>query len=88
MGRVGDIAKGSLAVGSAVVGYALAGLFILAMLGGGVYRTDCVVEGRHSESWGLGGDIPYLWSSGDPRCEDHTLTRYVLGKVGLMKELS
>jgi hypothetical protein len=39
---------------------------------------------RHTRSWGLEGDFPYLWGPDDNSCEAHPLTRYVLGQVGLM----
>jgi hypothetical protein len=69
----------------AVVGGALGVLFVVAMIGGGVYRTECTLDsGVHTTSWGLEGTIPYTWSPSDSRCEAHTLTRYVLGKVGVM----
>ena len=57
------------------------------MLGGGIYRTECTSSnGVHTEGWGFGGNIPYVWDPGDG-CEAHTLTRYVLGKSGVMKDL-
>jgi hypothetical protein len=75
--------------GVAAAGGVLALLFIAFMLAGSVYRTDCVyANGTHTSSWGLEGYIPYLWSPDDNRCEAHTLTRYLLGQVGVMGRLN
>lgn len=80
--------------GVADTGLKLAGglLFVLffaaVVVGGGVYRTDCVSNsGQFTRTWGLEGDIPYLWSPDDSHCQVHTLTRYVLGKVGIMGDV-
>lgn len=63
--------------------------FLVVVIGGGVYRTDCVLaSGQIAHGWGLEGDIPYLWRPGDPRCQAHSLSRYVAGKVGLMSDVS
>jgi hypothetical protein len=43
-------------------------------------------RGQHAEGWALGGSIPYIWSAG-PDCEEHTLTRVLLGEAGVMEEL-
>ena len=64
----------------------LAGIvfFLVVVVGGGVYRTDCLLSsGQLVTDWGPKGDIPYLWSPG-PNCRAHTLIRYVLGRVGVM----
>ena len=62
--------------------------FLVVVVGGGVYRTDCLMSnGQVVTDWGLQGDIPYLWSPG-PNCRAHTLTRYVLGKAGVMSPAS
>jgi hypothetical protein len=77
------------ALGWRAAGGVLALLFIAFMLAGSVYRTDCVyANGTHTSSWGLEGYIPYLWSPDDNRCEAHTLTRYLLGQVGVMGRLN
>ena len=75
---------------SAGAGLKLAGVlagivfFLVAVVGGGVYRTDCLLSsGQVVTDWGPKGDIPYLWSSG-PLCRAHTLIRSVLGTVGVM----
>jgi hypothetical protein len=48
------------------------------ILSGSIYRTDCTFDhGTDTSTWGLEGDIPYLWSPDDNRCEEHTLTRYL-----------
>jgi hypothetical protein len=77
---------------AAGVAYAVYGLgvalFIALIAGGGVYRTECDLNGQRVTSWGLEGAIPYLWDPGDKRCEAHTLTRYVLGKTGLMSDVA
>ena len=71
-----------------IIAAALVALFVLVMFSGGVYRTECTFDnGRHTTSWGLEGDIPYLWSPDDSHCRAHTLTRFVLGKVGVMGDL-
>jgi hypothetical protein len=75
-------------LGAVAIGALATALFLVVVIGGGVYRTDCVRDnGVRTQTWGLGGDIPYLWSSGDPQCRSHTLTRYVLGKVGVMGDI-
>lgn len=59
------------------------------MVGGGVYRTECLTSnGRVVTDWGAKGDIPYLWSPSRGNCRPHTLMRYVLGKVGVMSAAS
>ncbi len=80
--------------GLAAVGLKVAGgvvfvvVFLAVVVGGGVYRTDCVSDsGQFTRTWGLEGDLPYLWSPGDNRCRAHTLTRFVLGKVGIMGDV-
>ncbi len=67
---------------------ALGVFFLVVVVGGGVYRTDCLsASGQLTRSWALGGNIPYLWSPNDNQCQAHTLTRYVLGKVGIMTDV-
>ena len=84
-GRARMVVAGLTNAGASAVGAVLAVVFIALMVGGSVYRTDCVSDsGTHTRSWGLEGDFPYLWSPDDNSCEAHTLTRYVLGQVGLM----
>jgi hypothetical protein len=62
--------------------------FLAVVVGGGVYRTDCISNsGQLTRTWALEGDIPYLWSPGDNHCQAHTLTRYLLGKVGIMGDV-
>lgn len=56
-------------VGASVLGVALAAVAAAFVLGGAIYRTDCISDsGTHTSSWGLEGYIPYLWSPGDNRC--------------------
>lgn len=75
-------------VGALILGVALAAVVAAVVVGGSIYRTDCVYDnGTHTRSWGLEGDFPYLWGPDDNRCEAHTLTRYVLGQIGLMGRL-
>ena len=63
----------------------LAVVFFAFMVAGGIYRTECVYDnGTHTVSWDAQGDVPYLWSPADSHCEAHTLTRYVLGDIGLL----
>ena len=70
------------------LGVLAAVILFVALLGGGIYRTDCTLDnGRHIQSWGAEGDIPYLWSPGDNRCTANTLTRFVLGKIGVQRDL-
>lgn len=71
-----------------VGGLAAVVLFLVVVVGGGVYRTDCVTSSGPVTDWGPQGDIPYLWSPSDSRCRAHTLMRYVLGKVGVMSAVS
>lgn len=88
MQRLRAIALDAFGVVAATIGYGIGVLFLALMLAGGVYRTECTLEnGTHTEGWDLGDSVPYLWSPSDDRCEAHTLTRYVLGKVGVMEEL-
>jgi hypothetical protein len=86
--RLRAIGAGAVGIVAGAIGYGIGVLFIAMMFGGGVYRTECTLEnGTHMQGWDLGDSVPYLWSPGDDRCEAHTLTRYVLGKVGVMDEL-
>lgn len=62
-------------------------VFFALVVGGGIYRVSCVTETRPSLSWRVKGDIPYLWSAGGS-CASHTLTRFVIGKIGLMADVS
>ncbi len=63
-------------------------VFVVVAIGGGVYRTDCISNsGQLTRTWGLEGDIPYLWTPNNSACQAHTLTRYVLGKVGVMEDV-
>lgn len=72
---------------AAALGGLLAVLFIAAMIAGGIYKTECIsADGRHIEAWGLEGAVPYLWQPGEG-CEAHTLTRVVLGKVGVLEDV-
>ena len=74
---------------AAVMGTVAAVAFIVLMLGGGVYRTTCTLgDGKRIVAWSLEGSIPYLWSSGDRRCETHTLTRFASGKAGLQEDIA
>jgi hypothetical protein len=80
------VLAGSLA--SAALGGLLAILFIAAMIAGGIYKTECITEdGHHITGWGLEGALPYLWQPGKGS-ESHTLTRVVLGKVGVMEDVA
>lgn len=61
--------------------------FLLVIVGGGVYRTDCVTKsGTHEKSWRLGDTIPYLTGAREG-CKQDSLTRYALGKVGVMSDV-
>jgi hypothetical protein len=61
--------------------------FLLVIVGGGVYRTDCATKsGTHEKSWRLGDTIPYLTGAREG-CKQDSLTRYVLGKVGVMSDV-
>jgi hypothetical protein len=72
----------------AVMGAALGVLAIVALIGGGIYRTVCIGStGQRITSWSAEGDVPYFWSPGSG-CEAHTLTRFVLGKVGILSDIS
>ena len=78
---------------SSAAAVAVSGLIVFVcaavFTGGLVYRTDCISDtGQLVHTWRWeGGNIPYLWASHDPRCEAHTLTRYVLGKVGIAGDI-
>jgi hypothetical protein len=70
-----------------VVGFAIGVVFVLLLLGGSVYRTECSrPEGVYTHGWQLGETFPYL-THAEPNCENHSLTRYVLGKVGAMSDV-
>jgi hypothetical protein len=63
-------------------------VFLVITVGGGVYRTDCVnSNGSLTRTRGIEGYIPYLWTPGNSSCQAHTLTRYVLGKVGILGDV-
>jgi hypothetical protein len=88
MRRLATIGGATLAVTGAAVGYALGVLFIVAMIGGSVYRTECFrPNGVHTQGWELGDTFPYL-TAAHQDCANHTLTRYVLGKIGVMSDVS
>jgi hypothetical protein len=88
MRRLATIGGATLAVTGAAVGYALGVLFIVAMIGGSVYRTECFrPNGVHTHGWELGETFPYL-TGAHQGCENHTLTRYLLGKTGVMSDVS
>jgi hypothetical protein len=87
MERLRTVAADSLAIAGVAIGYALGVVFLLLMLAGGVYRTECTfADGRHSVGWDLGDSVPYLWSPPEG-CEAHTLTRYLLGEAGVMERV-
>jgi hypothetical protein len=87
--RARTVVAGLANAGASLVGVAIAVVFVAFIVGGSVYRTDCISDGGiHTRSWGLEGNFPYLWSPDDNRCEAHTLTRYLLGEVGLMGHVS
>lgn len=74
-------------VGLQLVGYVIGVVFVVLIIGGSVYRTECVLpNGELSHGWELGETIPYL-TGAHPNCEDHSLTRYVLGKTGAMSDV-
>jgi hypothetical protein len=78
------LGEGGLRLAGLAVGGAF---FLLVVVGGGVYRTDCVTStGAHEKSWRLGDTIPYLTGAHEG-CEQHSLTRYALGKVGVMSDV-
>lgn len=72
---------------------ALAAVGLLAvglLLGGFVYFTNCpTAEGRFERS--LTGYelhvVPYLWQAPE-QCESHTMTRVVLGNLGVMEDVT
>ena len=84
------LSQGVLAGAALKVALGLVGVvfFLVVVIGGGVYRTDCIyADGQMTQTWGLEGDIPYLWSPDDNRCQAHSLGRYVAGKVGVMRDV-
>lgn len=86
MARFGSIAatvgSGALAVVGTLVGL----LFVALMIGGNTYRTECVLpDGRLLKGWDFPVYLPYLYDAGEG-CEETTLTRYLLGEVGVMSE--
>ncbi len=76
------------AVGTRVAAVALGvAFFLVVVVGGGVYRNDCATRtGPREKGWELGGTFPYLQGP-HAGCENHSLTRYVLGKVGVMSDV-
>jgi hypothetical protein len=69
-------------------GLAALAFFLVVVVGGGVYRTDCVTSsGQVVTDWGA-QDLPYVWSPGDSHCRAHTLIRFALGTVGVMSPVS
>ena len=87
MSSILSFASTAVVAAVSAVGYVIGALFIAAMLGGGVYKTECTLpDGRHAEGWALGDSIPYLWDAGDG-CEEHTLTRVLLSEAGVMEPL-
>lgn len=88
MGRGFAVARGGFVLAFALLGALVGVVFIAAVLGGGIYRTECVTaNGLHSTGWTAEGAVPYLWSPGDPECRAHTLTRVLLGKAGVMSDV-
>jgi hypothetical protein len=86
--RLTHAVTGALALLCGVLGAMLSVAFIVLMIAGNVYRTECTLpSGVHTSGWEFPTSIPYLWSAGDG-CESHTLTRYLLGKVGVMREVN
>lgn len=62
--------------------------FVFVIVGGEVYQTQCTTVNQGvSTSWGVQASIPFLWSPGEG-CVSHSLTRYVLGKVGVLSDVS
>jgi hypothetical protein len=81
--RLLNIGEGALQV----VGFAIGVVFVLLLIGGSVYKTECIrPEGLHTHGWELAESWPYL-TGAHPGCVNHTLTRYVLGKVGVMSDV-
>jgi hypothetical protein len=73
----------------ALLGVVVGVVFIAMVVGGGIYRTECIMgNGTHTVGWDAEGAVPYLWSPGDPRCRAHTLTRVLLGKAGVMSDVA
>ncbi len=84
MVRLSTIGAVGRYIGALVLG---AMFFVLVVVGGGVYRTDCVTRtGVHAKGWELGGTLPYVQGA-HTDCENHSLMRYVLGKVGVMSDV-
>ena len=84
------LTRGVLADAGVKLATGVAGLvfFLVVVIGGGVYRTDCISSsGQMTRTWGLEGDIPYLWSPSDSRCQTHSLGRYVAGKLDIMGDV-
>jgi hypothetical protein len=78
------VAHGPVGIIGGVLG---AIFFVLFILGGAVYRSECVRgNGRNETSWGIGEVVPYT-SNTKSGCETHTLTRYVLGKIGVASDV-
>ena len=83
--RARNAVVGMTNVGASVLGVALAAVAAAFVLGGAIYRTDCISDsGTHTSSWGLEGIHPLPLEPRREPLRAHTLTRYVLGQVGLI----
>lgn len=73
--------------GLQVVSFAIGVAIVLLLIGGSVYKTDCyLANGVHTHGWELGETLPYLTGT-HSGCENHSLTRYLLGKTGVMSDV-
>jgi hypothetical protein len=76
-----------VAVVTAMVSAVAVVLLVAFIVGGEVYRTECQQpNGLHTQGWEFGENIPYL-TVAHPGCTIHSLTRYVLGKIGVMSDV-
>jgi hypothetical protein len=74
--------------GAIVIAIVAAVFFLAVVIGGGVYRTDCISDsGQMTRTWGAEGAIPYTWSPNDGHCQAHSLGRYVAGRLGILGDV-
>jgi hypothetical protein len=66
MGSVVALTRRGFELAFALFGVIVGVVFIGTMVGGGIYRTECILSnGTHAVEWGAEGAVPYLWSPGD-----------------------
>jgi hypothetical protein len=86
--RLVSIGGTTLSVGMAAISGLIVALFIALLIGGNIYRTECFrPDGGYSHGWEFAESIPYL-NGAHEGCVNHTLTRYVLGKIGVMSDVA